>query len=76
MFHYVFQGFISSHLPKVKDAAVVEGIKSWWEENAGKNSAAVLSEGKAVTLNVQTFTLKVTQLPTLEVKIFTTVFGR
>lgn len=42
------KGFISSHLPKVKDAAVVEGIKSWWEENAGKNSAAVLSEGGRV----------------------------
>ena len=40
------QGFISNHLPKLKDAAVIEGLKSWWEENAGKNSASVLSEGK------------------------------
>lgn len=60
LFNFVLQGFISSHLPKVKDAAVVEGIKSWWEENAGKNSAAVLSEGEALTLNVHIFTLKVT----------------
>ena len=40
------QGFISNHLPKLKDAAVIDGLKSWWEENAGKNSASVLSEGK------------------------------
>nr|XP_022342606.1 dynamin-like 120 kDa protein, mitochondrial isoform X1 [Crassostrea virginica] len=42
------KGFISNHLPKLKDAAVIEGLKSWWEENAGKNSASVLSEGGQV----------------------------
>ncbi|XP_048747628.2 dynamin-like 120 kDa protein, mitochondrial isoform X1 [Ostrea edulis] len=42
------KGFISNHFPKLKDAAVVEGIKTWWEENTNQSNAAVLSEGGQV----------------------------
>ncbi|XP_048747636.2 dynamin-like 120 kDa protein, mitochondrial isoform X2 [Ostrea edulis] len=43
------KGFISNHFPKLKDAAVVEGIKTWWEENTNQSNAAVLSEDSAKT---------------------------
>ncbi|XP_062583639.1 dynamin-like 120 kDa protein, mitochondrial isoform X1 [Saccostrea cucullata] len=42
------KGFISNRLPKLKDAAVVDSLKSWWEENKSQEATAVLPKGGRV----------------------------